>query len=108
MKYNKPKIIAEIGCNHKGDLDIAFELIKSAKDCGADVAAYTLGANWIERHFTKDRTWKGTDHPASLEPAGLSILTRDLKASYNSLTYKDNDILDIEVPQREKLKWKER
>ena len=22
MKYNKPKIIAEIGCNHKGDLDI--------------------------------------------------------------------------------------
>ena len=73
-----------------------------------DVAAYTLGANWIERHFTKDRTWKGTDHAASLEPAGLSKLTRDLKASYNSLTYKDNDILDIEAPQREKLKWKER
>ena len=40
MKYNKPKIIAEIGCNHKGDLDIAFELIKSAKDCGADVAKF--------------------------------------------------------------------
>ena len=73
-----------------------------------DVVAYTLGANWIERHFTKDRTWKGTDHAASLEPAGLSKLTRDLKASYNSLTYKDNDILDIEAPQREKLKWKER
>jgi len=73
-----------------------------------DIAAYTLGANWIERHFTKDRTWKGTDHAASLEPAGLSKLTRDLKASYNSLTYKDNDILDIEAPQREKLKWKER
>ena len=27
-----------------------------------DVSAYTLGARWIERHFTKDRTWKGTDH----------------------------------------------
>lgn len=35
-----------------------------------DVAAYTLGATWNERHFTKDRTWKGTDHAASLEPAG--------------------------------------
>ena len=33
-----------------------------------DVSAYTLGARWIERHFTKDRTWKGTDHAASLEP----------------------------------------
>ena len=35
-----------------------------------DIAAYTLGARWIERHFTKDRTWKGTDHSASLEPVG--------------------------------------
>ena len=34
----------------------------------ADVAAYALGAEWIERHFTKDRTWKGTDHVASLVP----------------------------------------
>ncbi len=35
-----------------------------------DIAAYTLGANWVERHFTKDRTWKGTDHAASLEAPG--------------------------------------
>ena len=33
-----------------------------------DMAAYTLGANIIERHYTIDRTWKGTDHAASLEP----------------------------------------
>ena len=32
-----------------------------------DVAAYTLGAHIIERHYTLDRTWKGTDHAASLE-----------------------------------------
>ena len=25
-----------------------------------DIGAYALGAQWIERHFTKDRTWKGT------------------------------------------------
>ena len=29
-----------------------------------DVAAYTLGAEVIERHYTLDRTWKGTDHAA--------------------------------------------
>ena len=33
-----------------------------------DIAAYTLGASTIERHYTLDRTWKGTDHAASLEP----------------------------------------
>ena len=71
-----------------------------------DIAAYTLGANWIERHFTKDRTWKGTDHAASLEPMGLSKLTRDLKATHISLQFKNSDILEIEAPQREKLKWK--
>ena len=31
MKMKKPKIIAEIGCNHKGDIKIAKELIKIAK-----------------------------------------------------------------------------
>lgn len=71
-----------------------------------DIAAYTLGAEWIERHFTKDRTWKGTDHAASLEPAGLGKLIRDLNASYQSLRYKDQDILDIEKEQRIKLKYK--
>lgn len=69
-----------------------------------DVAAYTLGARWIERHFTKDRTWKGTDHAASLEPAGLSKLTRDLDAVFKALNYKTNEILPIESVQREKLK----
>jgi len=71
-----------------------------------DIAAYTLGAKYIERHFTKDRTWKGTDHSASLEPAGLKKLVRDLHATYDSLNYKKSEILDIEAPQREKLKFR--
>lgn len=70
-----------------------------------DVAAYTLGAHVIERHFTLDRTWKGTDHAASLEPMGLRKLCRDLRATHEALTYKQKDILDIESVQREKLKY---
>jgi sialic acid synthase SpsE len=69
-----------------------------------DIAAYTLGAHWIERHFTKDRTWKGTDHAASLEPAGLRRLVRDLHATHKALTYKREEILEIEKVQRTKLK----
>ena len=73
-----------------------------------DIAAYTLGATWIERHFTLDRTWKGTDHAASLEPDGLRRLARDLKATKKALTFKKNDILEIEKFQRNKLKFKKR
>mgnify|MGYP001372380570 FL=1 len=73
-----------------------------------DVSAYTLGAEWIERHFTLDRTWKGTDHSASLEPTGLRKLSRDLKATYKALSYKQSDILDIEKVQREKLKFRKK
>jgi sialic acid synthase len=71
-----------------------------------DIAAYTLGANIIERHYTIDRTWKGTDHAASLEPMGLRKLTRDLNAVHTALTYKKTDILPIEQVQRDKLKNK--
>jgi len=70
-----------------------------------DIASYVLGATWIERHFTMDRTWKGTDHAASLEPAGLSKLTRDLKATFKSLNYKETEILPLEQVQRDKLKY---
>jgi sialic acid synthase len=73
-----------------------------------DVAGYTLGATYIERHFTKDRTWKGTDHAASLEFAGMQKLCRDLKATYSALTYKSEEILDIEKVQRDKLKYRKR
>ncbi len=71
----------------------------------ADIAAMTLGAEWIERHFTLDRTWKGTDHAASLEPDGLRRLCRDVKHVSQALCYKEEEILPIEKPQREKLKW---
>ena len=69
-----------------------------------DVAAFTLGANIIERHYTIDRTWKGTDHAASLEPMGLRKLSRDVNAVYNALQFKGQDILPIEQVQRDKLK----
>ena len=71
-----------------------------------DLVAYNLGANYIERHFTLDRTNKGTDHSASLEPEGLRKLKRDLIAVEKSLSYKSKDILDIEMIQRKKLKNK--
>jgi N-acetylneuraminate synthase/sialic acid synthase len=42
------------------------------------VVAYTLGARIIEKHFTLNRTLKGTDHAFSLEPQGMNKMVRDL------------------------------
>ena len=70
-----------------------------------DIAAMTLGAEYIERHFTLDRTWRGTDHAASLEPSGLAKLARDLKNVKMALGNKpEAGLLDVEAEQRRKLK----
>ena len=73
-----------------------------------DVAAYTLGATYIERHYTLDRTWKGTDQAASLETDGIRRLVRDLNAVHDALTYKSTEVLPIEQVQRDKLKYRKR
>ena len=43
------------------------------------LAAYVLGARVIEKHFTLNRAWKGTDHAFSLEPTGMRKMVRDLR-----------------------------
>lgn len=82
-----------------------------------DVAAMTIGRinelagkghfTHIERHFTLDRSWKGTDHAASLEPDGLRKLRRDITNVGQAISYKSEDILPVEQVQRDKLKWVE-
>jgi len=69
-----------------------------------DLGAFVLGAEYIERHFTMDRTWKGTDHAASLEPDGLRKLVRDIDSLALSFEEKSEEILEIELDQRNKLK----
>ncbi len=53
----------------------------SAHDNGIAMAvgAYVLGARVVEKHFTINRAWRGTDHAFSLEPIGLKKMVRDLE-----------------------------
>lgn len=70
-----------------------------------DVAAYTLGASVIERHFTIDKDLKGTDQKVALTKNEFAKLVNDVNDVYKALKYKDKDILDVEVKNKEKLKW---
>jgi sialic acid synthase len=53
----------------------------SAHDTGIAMApvAFALGARIIEKHFTLNRAWKGTDQAFSLEPQGMKTMIDNLK-----------------------------
>jgi N-acetylneuraminate synthase/sialic acid synthase len=66
-------------------------------------AAVALGACVIERHFTLDRTMRGPDHAASLEPRGLELLVRDIRHVDASLGVAAKRVLPSEAPVRARL-----
>ena len=69
-----------------------------------DVAAIALGVKYIERHFTLNKSWKGTDHRASLEIDELRNLMRNIVEVEKSLKHKPDSILKIEEKDYKKLK----
>lgn len=69
----------------------------------APVVAYMLGATVIEKHFTLNHSWKGTDHKFSLEPEGLRKQVRDLRRVDISLGERKKQFLDFEKDARIKM-----
>lgn len=59
--------------------DVVIGLSDHQNGIAMAVVAYTLGARVVEKHFTLNRAWKGTDHSFSLEPPGMRRLVRDLR-----------------------------
>jgi N-acetylneuraminate synthase/sialic acid synthase len=59
-------------------------------------AAYVLGARVIEKHFTLDRTMRGTDHKFSLEPVGMRKMVRDLERVRLALGDGDKKVYESE------------
>jgi sialic acid synthase SpsE len=68
------------------------------------IAAVALGATFVERHITLDRSMWGTDHSASLEPEGLKKLVRDIRVVELALGDGKKKVYDSEIPIRAKLR----
>jgi len=64
--------------------------------------AYMLGARVIEKHFTINRAWKGTDHKFSLEPDGMRKQVRDLNRIESALGENERKVFPIEKDYRAK------
>ena len=92
-----------------GDFSKSFDVGYSGHEFGltTTIAATLLGANWIERHITLDRSLWGSDQIASVEPQGLIKLVksiRDIELARGG--YGPRKILDSELSKRKSLRGK--
>jgi sialic acid synthase SpsE len=71
---------------------------------GIGPGAVLLGARVIERHFTMDRTLKGPDHAASLEPRGLDLLVKRSRNYWKAVGVPEKIIQEPELANRLKFR----
>lgn len=68
-----------------------------------EAAAVAIGATWIERHFTLDRTWKGSDQASSLEPEGLKNVVKAVRSVERALGEEKKEMLECEEETWKKI-----
>lgn len=69
------------------------------------MAAVCLGASWVERHITLDRTLWGSDQMASVEPGGLIKLVKGIRDIEKSMGgYGPREVIGSELEKRKSLR----
>jgi len=71
---------------------------------GPSVGSVALGACVVERHFTLDKSFKGTDHQASLEPAELAQMVTMIREVEKALCVKGKKVFPEEQAAAKKLR----
>ena len=82
--------------------DIIIGLSSHENGISIPVAGYALGARIIEKHFTIDRTLKGTDQAFSLSSSGMTKMCRDLNRLYLAMGDGDKKIYESEIEPMKK------
>ncbi|KAM4809030.1 N-acetylneuraminate-9-phosphate synthase [Rhinophrynus dorsalis] len=67
------------------------------------LAAVAMGAKVVERHVTLDKTWKGSDHQASLEASELAELVRSIRLVERAMGSPVKSLLPCEMACHNKL-----
>ena len=103
MLFSKPG-------HHKTNTHINSDVTQTGLDLLGDASTQPRSASsssWPPARQAGEGPPEGATAPsaASLEPAGMSKLCRDLKATWKCMSRKATDILPIEAEQRAKLKW---
>jgi N-acetylneuraminate synthase len=73
-----PRVVAEIGCNHKGDMDIARELIETAaRFCKADFVKFQKRCNrelLTPEEFSSPHPNPANSYGATYAPSTASVI----------------------------------
>ena len=96
------RVLKTLQERYKGPVGLSGHYVQG--NGSIEAAAVALGATWIERHFTLDRTMKGTDQAASLEDAGLSRVIKSIRSVEKALGSPEKRVLECEIPVREKVR----
>ena len=84
-------------------MERAFEVPVGLSDhslgIAVPIAAAALGAAFIEKHFTLDRTMAGPDHPFALEPGELAAMVAGIREAQSALGNGRKDGPNAEEPE---------
>jgi sialic acid synthase SpsE len=99
---NDEDVNLEVIRRYRNELDVLAGYSSHDRGVVIPAASVTFGGCFIEKHFTLDRTMKGPDHVASVEPRGLELImgyTRSIEAAIG----KDNkDLNKVEYSAKQK------
>lgn len=75
--YSEINLRAMVTLRNAFHLPVGFSDHSVGKEAG--IAAVSLGAEIIEKHFTTDKTLEGPDHQASMDPSELKDFIRSIR-----------------------------
>jgi sialic acid synthase len=104
LEYGLPGLIDHIAFLNPGsDMETGLSGHYTAGNGAIEAAAVALGVTYIERHFTLDRTWKGTDQAASLESAGMMNVVKAIRQVECAMGDGVKKVMPSELALRKKL-----
>lgn len=69
----------------RGRFGVPVGLSDHTTGIAVPIAAAALGAAFVEKHFTLDRTMAGPDHPFALEPGELAAMVAGIRVAQSAL-----------------------
>ena len=95
-----PYIVAEIGGNHNGDIELGKQMIKAAKECGADAVKFQLYRRcdlWTEDHLKELND--GVVRPSS--PKDYNLTVEDIQGTLDTwMNREEEKIVEESVGER--------
>lgn len=94
----KPYIVAELNSSHYGKIEVAKEMIKSAKECGCDgvkFQSWSAESLYCQEHFEKEPISKRIVGRFSLQPEALAELSdycKGLGIGFSSTPYSNEEV----------------